>query len=73
MLRFEELAAKPEIKRRSEEIREELGEDRTLMLGVDRLDYTKGIDLRLKAFRDLLGSGRRSVKDTVLVEVYGLC
>ena len=28
--------------------------DRTLILGIDRLDYTKGIPLRLKAFENLL-------------------
>lgn len=28
--------------------------DRTLLLGVDRLDYTKGIPLRIKAFENLL-------------------
>ena len=28
-----------------------------ILLGVDRLDYTKGIDVRLQAFRELLESG----------------
>ena len=30
------------------------------MLGVDRLDYTKGIDVRLRAFEELLDDGSRS-------------
>ena len=39
------------------------------MLGVDRLDYTKGIEHRLKAYRELLADGRAKVPDTVLVQV----
>lgn len=38
------------IRRRAREIRTELGNPRKILLGVDRLDYTKGIDVRLKAF-----------------------
>ena len=34
-----------------------LGSPRRILLGVDRLDYTKGIDVRLQAFRELLESG----------------
>ena len=43
---------------RAEQIRAELGDPKTIILGVDRLDYTKGIELRLKAFRELLADGR---------------
>jgi trehalose 6-phosphate synthase len=39
------------------------------MLGVDRLDYTKGIDTRLHAFRELLASGRASRSECVLVQL----
>jgi trehalose 6-phosphate synthase/phosphatase len=39
------------------------------MLGVDRLDYTKGIRHRMKAFGELLRDGRVSVQDTTLVQV----
>ena len=67
--RFEALARDPAIKDRAQEIRAELGEHRTILLGVDRLDYTKGIDLRLRAVDELLGSGRHSVNDLVLVQV----
>src|SRR5690625_1500239 len=35
------------IRRRAKEIRAELGHPRKILLGVDRLDYTKGIDVRL--------------------------
>jgi trehalose 6-phosphate synthase len=39
------------------------------MLGVDRLDYTKGIGHRLKAFGELLAEGSLSVEDVTLVQV----
>ncbi|MBU3749887.1 MAG: trehalose-6-phosphate synthase [Mycobacterium sp.] len=57
------------IRRRAREIRAELGSPRKLLLGVDRLDYTKGIDVRLKAFAELLAEGRIKGEDTVLVQL----
>ncbi len=66
---MEALAASPDVQARSRQIREELGSPKTVILGVDRLDYTKGIDLRLDAFRELLEEGALSVPDTVLVQV----
>jgi trehalose 6-phosphate synthase len=58
-----------DIRRRAKEIRAELGNPRKILLGVDRLDYTKGIDVRLKAFSELLSEGRAKVEDTVLVQL----
>ncbi|WP_328361418.1 trehalose-6-phosphate synthase [Mycobacterium sp. NBC_00419] len=58
-----------EIRRRAREIRAELGNPRKILLGVDRLDYTKGIDVRLRAFSDLLAEGRAKRDDTVLVQL----
>jgi len=66
---FEELARQPHIQERAREIREGLGNPRTVMLGVDRLDYTKGIGHRLKAFGELLAEGRIDVEDVTLVQV----
>jgi trehalose 6-phosphate synthase len=66
---FEELARRPEIQARAREIREGLGSPKTVMLGVDRLDYTKGIGHRLKAFGELLEEGRLTVEDVTLVQV----
>lgn len=57
------------IRRRAKEIRAELGNPRKILLGVDRLDYTKGIDVRLKAFSELLAEGRAKGDDTVLVQL----
>lgn len=66
---FEELARSPGVQARAVEIRAELGNPQTVMLGVDRLDYTKGIGHRLKAFSELLAEGRLGVTDVTLVQV----
>ena len=57
------------VRRRAREIRADLGNPRKVLLGVDRLDYTKGIDVRLKAFSELLAEGRAKRDDTVLVQL----
>jgi trehalose 6-phosphate synthase len=64
-----ELAERPDIKARAAEIRESLGNPKKILLGVDRLDYTKGIRHRLKAFGELLEDGRIDVEDVTLVQV----
>lgn len=66
---FEEIAQRPEVQERARQIREELGNPATVMLGVDRLDYTKGIRHRIKAFGELLRDGRLAVEDATLVQV----
>jgi len=66
---YAELAGRPEIQARAAEIREELGNPKKILLGVDRLDYTKGIRHRLKAYGELLEDGRLSVEDVTLVQV----
>ena len=50
---FAEMAQQPEVKRRAAEFRAELGDPDILLLGVDRLDYTKGIDVRIRAVGEL--------------------
>ncbi|BCJ31411.1 alpha,alpha-trehalose-phosphate synthase (UDP-forming) [Actinocatenispora sera] len=66
---IERLAASESVRARSAAIREELGNPKHIILGVDRLDYTKGIDRRLKAFRELLQEGTLAVPDVVMVQV----
>jgi trehalose 6-phosphate synthase len=66
---MESIADSPGVRERAREIREELGQPRTLILGVDRLDYTKGIQHRLNAYRELLSEGRLTTPETVLVQV----
>jgi trehalose 6-phosphate synthase len=58
-----------DVRRRAKELRTELGNPRKILLGVDRLDYTKGIDVRLKAFSELLAEGRVKGDDTVMVQL----
>jgi trehalose 6-phosphate synthase/phosphatase len=50
---FASRAAQPEIETGVAEIREHFG-DLKVVLGIDRLDYTKGIPQRLRAFADML-------------------
>lgn len=57
------------IRQRARQIRAELGNPRKILLGVDRLDYTKGIDVRLRAFSELLDEHRVKRDDTVLVQL----
>ncbi|CAN3702236.1 Trehalose-6-phosphate synthase [Microbacterium sp. MM2322] len=64
-----ELAQRPDIQQRAREIREGLGNPRKILLGVDRLDYTKGIRHRLKAWGEVLEDGRATVEDATLVQV----
>jgi trehalose 6-phosphate synthase len=66
---FEELANRPDVVKRAEEIRAELGNPRKIILGVDRLDYTKGIAVRLNALQELLEEGVVEAPDTVMVQV----
>lgn len=67
--RFEKLAQSEAVERRAEAFRSRLGLRRKVMLGVDRMDYTKGIDNRLRAYGDLLRSGTASLEECVLVQV----
>lgn len=66
---LDQRAKNRDIRRRAREIRAELGNPRKILLGVDRLDYTKGIDVRLEAFTELLEEGRAGREDTVLVQL----
>ena len=64
-----ELAKREDIIERSKQIRKELGDPKTILLGVDRLDYTKGISHRLKAYGELLQDGKLNVSDASLIQV----
>lgn len=64
-----ELSREPEVIERSRQIRRDLGDPEWLLLGVDRLDYTKGIRHRLKAYEELLSDGTLSPPQAVLVQV----
>jgi trehalose 6-phosphate synthase len=66
---MEELGRRPEVIERAARLRADLGDPGTVVLGVDRLDYTKGIEHRIKAYRELLVDGRIKVQDTIMVQV----
>ncbi|MGA8208991.1 MAG: trehalose-6-phosphate synthase [Nocardioidaceae bacterium] len=66
---LEKLARSESVAARAVEIREQLGNPTTLLLGVDRLDYTKGIYDRIRAFGELVADEQVSVEDTVFVQV----
>src|SRR5215813_8174254 len=64
---FEEIAARDDVRARAREIRAALGEPSLVLLGVDRLDYTKGIRHRLDAYAEILDEGLLEVPEAVLV------
>jgi len=66
---LDEIARRPEVAERAREIRRELGDPDVVLLGVDRLDYTKGILHRLKAVSELYDDERLARPGTVFVQV----
>ena len=63
------LAATPKVHDAARALRDDLGDPKKIILGVDRLDYTKGIDVRLRAFGELLKEGDPAVQDAVMVQI----
>jgi trehalose 6-phosphate synthase len=63
------LANSPEVSARAAQIRAELGEPSTVLLGVERLDYTKGIIQKIRAVGELLEEGALDPETTVMVQV----
>ncbi|HVL83476.1 MAG TPA: trehalose-6-phosphate synthase [Pseudonocardia sp.] len=63
------LARTPDVQQRAAKIRAELGDPERVILGVDRLDYTKGIDVRLCAFEELLVEGRITADEAVMIQL----
>lgn len=66
---IDRIAADPAVHEQAARLRAELGGDRRLLLGVDRLDYTKGIEQRVEAFGELLADGVVANEEVVLVQV----
>jgi trehalose 6-phosphate synthase len=65
---LDRLSRSAEVLERAKQIRSDLGDPERVVLGVDRLDYTKGIDVRLRAFEEL-PEGRINPDDTVMVQL----
>jgi trehalose 6-phosphate synthase len=66
---FENLARSEAVHARAASIRRALGNPETVFLGVDRLDYTKGIYARLRAYAELIRDGALDVDGAVFVQV----
>ena len=66
--RFRSIARDPAVIEHAKQSREEWGE-RRIILGVDRLDYTKGVDIRLRAYEEVLNRGSVSADNTVFIQV----
>jgi alpha,alpha-trehalose-phosphate synthase [UDP-forming] len=66
---YSELADREDVRARSKEFRQALGDPEVILLGVDRLDYTKGILHRLNAYGELLNEGRLRSPGSVLIQV----
>ncbi|NUS43407.1 MAG: trehalose-6-phosphate synthase [Mycobacteriaceae bacterium] len=66
---LDELSRRRSTRDRARQIRAELGDPKYVLLGVDRLDYTKGIDVRLAALEELLAEGRIDRENTVMVQL----
>ncbi|WP_199431501.1 alpha,alpha-trehalose-phosphate synthase (UDP-forming) [Qaidamihabitans albus] len=66
---LDSLARTKAVSDRAAQIRADLGDPRTVLLGVDRLDYTKGIDLRLQALHELLQEGRAKPEEVTFIQL----
>ena len=66
---LESLARRDDVQARARQLRKELGDPEVVLLGVDRLDYTKGILHRLRAYGELLDEGELDPAYAVLVQV----
>jgi trehalose 6-phosphate synthase len=62
-------ANNPAVSQRARQIRRELGDPEFVMLGVDRLDYTKGIQQRVRAVAELFAEGTLSTPRDVMVQI----
>ncbi|GIE30262.1 trehalose-6-phosphate synthase [Actinoplanes italicus] len=63
------LATRPDVVSQAKQLRHNLGQPKRVLLSVDRLDWTKGIEHRLTAYSELLRDGYVKVRDTVMVQV----
>jgi trehalose 6-phosphate synthase len=66
---FDEQARRKDVDVRARQLRADLSNPKYILLGVDRLDYTKGIDVRLRALYELLVEGRIDPADVVMVQL----
>ena len=66
---FSILASSPEVNEAAARLRADFGCPDVILLGTDRLDYTKGIDIRIRAVADLLKSDEFRDRDIQFIQV----
>lgn len=66
---FARIAASDETAERVRTIRKDLGDPDVILLGADRLDYTKGIDVRFRAFEAMLERHPEIAERTKFVQI----
>jgi len=67
--RYNAASSDPEVVTAAQDLRARLGQPHKVLLGVDRLDYTKGIDVRLTAFKELLAEERINPSQVSMIQV----
>lgn len=66
---YEQASREHTVTNAGRDLRARLGQPHVVLLGVDRLDYTKGIDVRLRAFKELLSEGRIHASQVSMIQV----
>jgi len=66
---FESRARDPVVRGEAQTIRKQIGAGRKILLSIDRLDYTKGVDHRLVAYELMLRRKQATIDDCVLVQI----
>lgn len=66
---FHDLAESDEVKAEADALLEELGYPKHVLLGADRLDYTKGLRQRVRAVGELYAEGKLDPEETVFLQV----
>lgn len=64
-----DLSRTPQARAEAEQLREDLGNPDKIFLGVDRLDYTKGLRHRVRAFGELFTSGQLDPMRNVYLQI----
>ena len=66
---FHELATSEKVQAETAKLREDLGNPETIIFGVDRLDYTKGLRQRIRAVGELFKEGKLDPHEVVFLQL----
>lgn len=64
-----ELANSPKVQAEARKLRADLGDPSTILFGVDRLDYSKGLRNRVRAVGELFDSGELNPEEVVYLQL----